>query len=51
MPEPDENGRVPGVDYSDQSWAIAGLPPVKDRDEAFQIIAEIESPTPEEPPA
>lgn len=44
MPEePDEYGRVPGVDYSDQSWAIAGLPPVKNKEEADLIEQQIAS--------
>ena len=42
--EPDEFGRVPGVDYSDQSWMVAGLEPTKDYDEAQVLMEETDLP-------
>lgn len=44
MPEPDEYGRIPGVDYSDQTWVIAGLSPVKTLEEAQTLMNAIDDP-------
>ncbi len=38
MTEADELARDPNVDYTDQSWAVAGLPPIRDRSVAQQLM-------------
>lgn len=36
--------REPGVDYSEQAWSIAGLPPVTTLDDAMALVEQIENP-------
>lgn len=48
-PVPDEHGRIPGVDYSAQTWVIAGMAPVTSLSEAQALMDQIDNQHEEEP--